>query len=155
MWRSQGSHCGSRGTLATSQGGLSSSAGLKISPMVSVPCVCLLCFIPESAVLGVFALKFFCGAGASKACLVQGIPLLSAGKLLGEIHRMGETQHCVCIFALQEHDIFMVFCAWQCRRCLKECSGIGRRDHLFLLQRTLEDKKGEGVAYLDEIREKP
>lgn len=59
----------------------------------------LLCFIPESPVLGVFALKVFCGAGANKACLVQGIPLLSVGKLLGEIHHMGEIQQCVCIFA--------------------------------------------------------
>lgn len=83
-------------------GWLPPSAGLKISPMVSVPCDRLLCFIAESPVLGVFALKVF--FGASKACLGQGIAL-SAGKLLGEIHCMGEIQHCVCIFALQEHDI--------------------------------------------------
>lgn len=66
--------------------------------MVSVPCGRLLCF---TCVGGVCSKGFF---GASKACLVQGIPL-SAGKLLGEIHCMGEIQHCVCIFALQEHDI--------------------------------------------------
>lgn len=85
-------------------GWLPPSAGLKISPMVSVPCDRLLCFIAESPALGVFALKVFCSARASKACLGQGIAL-SAGKLLGEIHCMGEIQHCVCIFALQEHDI--------------------------------------------------
>lgn len=38
---------------------------------------------------------------------------------------------------------------------MKECSGIvGGRDHLFLLQRSVEDKKGEGVTYFGEIRQK-
>lgn len=113
--------------------------------MVSVPWDHLLCFIPESPVLGVLALKGFCSAGASKACVVQGIPLLSAGKLLGEIHHMGEIQHCVCIFPLQEHDIL-----W--------CSGLGsavvlEEESIFSPSRGTW-KKGERVTYLGEIRQK-
>lgn len=107
---------GSRGSLATSQDGLSPSAGLKISPMVSVPCGCLLCFIPESPMSGVFALKVFCGAGAREACLVQGTPLLSSGKLLGGVHQvgmekqLGNTQrvrsNTVCAFSPYKNMIF-------------------------------------------------
>lgn len=65
---------------------------------------------------GVFALKVFCGAGAREACLVQGIPLLSAGKLLGGVHQVGmEKQlgniqwvrsNTVCAFSPYKNMIF-------------------------------------------------
>ena len=86
--------CGSRGfALATSQGGLSPSAGQKTSPVVSVRCGRLLCgaaaLHPRGNRVGSISPDFLCTAVASKACLVRGLPLLFAGKLLAAIHRVG------------------------------------------------------------------
>lgn len=49
---------------------------------------------------------------------------------------------------------FMAFHAWQCRGCLKERSGVGGRDWLFLQRRSFEGKKGEGITYLGDCRGK-
>ena len=67
----------------------------------------------------------------------------------------GVSSDAVCAFSpLTKMQSFTAFHAWQRRGCLKECSGVGGRDRLLLLQRSLEDKKGEGITYLADCRGK-